>query len=145
MKTPWHIWVVGLVTLLWHAGGAYDYLMTVTRNAAYLDMIPEEMRAAFMAYIEAMPTWATATWALGVWGAVAGSLLILLRSRHAVTAFLVALFGLAATSVYTYVLAPASPMSQPDTMTLAFSGAIVLILLFALFYSRRQVAAGNLR
>ena len=143
MKTPWHIWVVGLVTLLWHAGGAYDYLMTKLKPEAYLQMIPEAQRADFTAYLDAMPIWASSTWALGVWGAVLGSLLILLRSRLAVPAFAVALFGLVATSVYSYILAPVSPMSGAGT--LAFTAAIVLVLLFALVYSQRQTAAGNLR
>ena len=144
MKTPWHIWVVGLVTLLWHAGGAYDYVMTEMRNAAYLSMIPEAQRADFMAYIDGMPSWAVATWALGVWGSVAGSVLILLRSRFAVPAFAVALVGLIATQIYTYILAPTSSLSSPDSMTLLFTAVIVVVLLGALLYARRQTAAGNL-
>jgi hypothetical protein len=145
MKTPWHIWVVGLVTLIWHAGGAYDYLMTMTRNAGYLAMIPEPDRAAVLAYMDSMPTWAASTWALGVWAAVAGSLLILLRSRHAFVAFVLALIGLIGTNYYTLALAPASPMTQMTPSTLLFTAAILAVLLGALVYSRWQIRAGNLR
>lgn len=145
MKAPWHIWVVGLVTLLWHAGGAYDYLMSGLRAPAYLAMIPEENRAGYVAYLEAMPVWAVSAWALGVWGSVAGSALILLRSRHAVAAFFIALFGLVGTTFYTFAIAPPSPFTAISPATLAFTGAIVLVLLAALFYSRRQVAAGHLQ
>jgi hypothetical protein len=145
MKTPWHIWAVGLLTLLWHAGGAYDYLMTEMRNASYLEMIPQDKRAAFMAYLDAMPSWAVATWALGVWGSVAGSVLILLRSRHAVTGFAVALAGLIATQAYTYLLAPASAMSAPDMTTILFTAVICLVLVAALLYARRMTLAGHLR
>ena len=28
MKTPVHLWIVGIVTLLWNALGAANYLMT---------------------------------------------------------------------------------------------------------------------
>ena len=35
-KTPWHLWVIGIVATLWNAGGAYDYTMTQTRNMDYL-------------------------------------------------------------------------------------------------------------
>lgn len=145
MRTPWHIWVIGLVTLLWHGFGGYDYLMSVTRNASYLEMIPEDQRAGMVAYLDAMPPWATATWALGVWGSVAGSVLILLRSRHAVSAFILALLGLIGTSVYTYGIAPASAMSSMTTTSMLITAAIVLVLVFVLLYSRRQVVAGNLR
>ena len=44
MKTPWHIWVVGLVSLIWHAGGAFDYVMSHLRPQFYIDMIPEDIR-----------------------------------------------------------------------------------------------------
>lgn len=144
MKTPWHIWAVGLVTLLWHGFGAYDYLMSQLRNAAYLGMIPEDQRAGMLAYLDAMPAWATSTWALGVWGSVLGSALILLRSRHAVTAFVVSLLGLIGTSLYTYVIAPASAMSGGG-MALMISATILIVLLATLHYARRQVAAGTLR
>ena len=144
MKTPWHIWVVGLVTLLWHGFGAYDYTMSELRDAAYLSMIPEEQRAAMLAYLDAMPWWAVATWALGVWGSVLGSVLVLLRSRQAVGAFGVSLVGFIGTSAYTYFVAPASAMSGGG-VALMISGTILVILLASLFYARAQVAAGRLR
>ena len=67
MKTPWHIWVVGLITLMWHAFGAYDYTMSELRDAAYLSMMPEDQRAGMLAYLDNMPSWAVATWALADW------------------------------------------------------------------------------
>ena len=35
-KTPWHLWVVGVLSLLWNMIGAFDFYMTQTHNAAYL-------------------------------------------------------------------------------------------------------------
>jgi hypothetical protein len=144
MKTPWHIWVVGLITLMWHAFGAYDYTMSELRDAAYLSMMPEDQRAGMLAYLDAMPSWAVATWALGVWGSVLGSVLILARSRHAVNAFVVSLLGFIGTSLYTYLIAPASIMSQGG-LGLVISGAIMVILLGTMLYARAQVVAGRLR
>ena len=34
--TPWHLWVVGVLSLLWNAYGGYDYWMSHTDPAAYL-------------------------------------------------------------------------------------------------------------
>ena len=144
MKTPWHIWVVGLITLMWHAFGAYDYTMSELRDAAYLSMMPEDQRAGMLAYLDAMPSWAVANWALGVWGSVLGSVLILARSRHAVNAFVVSLLGFIGTSLYTYMIAPASIMSQGG-LGLVISGAILVILLGTMLYARAQVVAGRLR
>ena len=36
VETPWHLWVVGVVGLLWSAMGAMDFVMTQTRNESYL-------------------------------------------------------------------------------------------------------------
>ena len=141
----WHIWLVGLVTLLWHGFGAYDYLMSATRNAAYFNMIPEDQRAGILAYLDAMPTWAIGTWAVGVWGSVLGSLLILLRSRHALTAFVLSLLGLIATSLYTYVLAPPSEMSAMNGTAIMVTALIVVVLLGTMLYTRAQIVRGNLR
>jgi len=35
-KTPWHLWVIGVISLLWNSTGAMDFTMTQARNAAYL-------------------------------------------------------------------------------------------------------------
>ena len=36
MKTPLHLWIVGVLSLLWNAGSGYDYLMTRLESTAYL-------------------------------------------------------------------------------------------------------------
>jgi hypothetical protein len=145
MKGPWHIWLVGLVTLIWHGLGAYDYLMSVTRDAGYLAMLPDAKRGDMLAYLDAMPVWAITTWAIGVWFAVAGSLLILLRSRFAGSALGIGLLGFVATQVYTYGLAPKSTVTGPDLPTLALTAAIGLVLLGTLIYARAQARAHVLR
>jgi hypothetical protein len=35
-KAPWHLWVVGVVSLLWNSVGALDFVMTQTKNATYM-------------------------------------------------------------------------------------------------------------
>ena len=84
---PWHFWAVVAVGLLWNGYGAYDYT-TYQLGMATVD-------PAMQAKLDVAPVWATAAWALGVWGSFAGSVLMLLRSRHAVTAFIVSLVAAA--------------------------------------------------
>jgi len=88
-RTPAHVWIVGIVSLLWNAFGCYDYLMTNLKNQAYLsNFTPDQL-----AYYDSLPSWLTAFWALGVWGGLAGSILLLMRSRYAVWAFAVSFIG----------------------------------------------------
>ena len=62
-KAPWHLWVIGVLTLLWNAMGAFDYLMTQTQNEAYMsEFTPEQLE-----FFYNFPTWMVAFWALAVW------------------------------------------------------------------------------
>lgn len=145
MKTPWHIWTVGILSLLWNAFGAFDYLMAQTRNASYVEMVPEEFRAQFLAYLDGMPIWAASGWALGVWASILGSFLILARSRHAVTAFVASIVGLAVNSAYTYLIAQTNLSMMTGTSAQLFTALILAVLLLLTWYAVRQRTLGRLR
>jgi hypothetical protein len=131
--TPKHLWLVGGLGLLWNSMGALDYTMTKLGNQAYLKDVPPEVLAA----VAGFPAWATAAWAVGVWGSFLGSALLLLRSRHALSAFLASLAGLA---VNTYSL------HLGGLPTFSALGAMIWgVLLVMIWYSARQKAAGVLR
>lgn len=145
-KTPWHLWVVGLLTLIWNGFGAYDYLMSKTGNREYLAQMMEPTGVsvdAAIAYMAAMPLWANIAWGLGVWGAVAGSILLLLRNRFAFHAFAVSLVGLVLGMIHQWT----NPMPEmTDTTTpMIFTLVIFVITIFLLWYSRRMTAKGVLR
>ena len=140
MRAPFHLWIVGLLSLLWNAGGAYDYLMTQLGNAEYLAMLTEPQRAL----MDGRPMWFDAAWALGVWGSIVGSLLLLLRSRLATTAFGISILGLAASAVWSFGIAEPSSLEVMGSFAAIFSLAIAVIL-FALFvYARRMQVRGVL-
>jgi hypothetical protein len=45
-KTPLHLWIVGILALLWSLLGAVDYIMTQTKNKAYMSQFtPERPRS----------------------------------------------------------------------------------------------------
>ena len=141
MRTPWHIWVVGLVALIWSAGGALDYVMTQTRNEGYLAGFNE----AQLAFFHSFPTWSVATWALSVWLGVVGALLLLLRSRFSAWAFGMSLLATLATSVQSFVLSEVSMVTIMGPEAAAFSAAIVVIALMLWRYAKRMTRAGVLR
>ena len=143
-KTPLHLWIVGGVSTLWSAFGTTDYFMTRTRGAAWIDqMMPGVDSAKFMAYIDAFPIWASTGWALGVWGALAGSLLLLARSRHAVAAFAVSFVGAIVGIGYQLANPVGIPeMSQGANAVMPY--VIIAIAAVLLWYAMRQKAAGVL-
>ncbi|MEQ1509907.1 MAG: hypothetical protein ABL909_05825 [Sphingopyxis sp.] len=145
IKTPLHLWIVGALSLLWNSFGAFDYTMTRTRGAAWIDqMMPGVDSAQVMAYIDGFPVWASIGWALGVWGAIVGSLLLLMRSRHAVVAFAASMVGALASIGYHL----SNPVNIP-AMTEGAAGmmgyVIIAIAAALLWYAWRQKAAGVLR
>lgn len=141
VKTPWHLWVVGVVSLLWNAVGAFDYTMTKMQNAEYLAAFTPEQQAWFAGF----PLWANVGWALGVWGSLLGSVLLLGRSRHAVSAFLISLIGLAISCVYQFGMHYGDLARMFGSFPLVFTGIIWVILIALFVYARRQVTAGALR
>ena len=106
-RTPWHLWAVGGLALLWNGFGGYDYVMTQTNNAAYLAQFTPEQRA----YFDSFPMWMEVVWAVGVWGAVLGSVLLLLRSKWAFHAFLASLIAFAVIQAYQMKKTQAPPMT----------------------------------
>lgn len=141
MKTPWHLWVIGVVSLLWNAVGAFDYLMTETKNATYMaNFTPEQLD-----YFYSFPAWAVAFWALGVWFSVVGSILLLLRSRYALAAFLVSIVGMIGTSVYTYGFAETSMAEISGLGAMIFTAVIVLVGLASAWYAWKMISAQVLR
>ncbi len=137
-STPWHLWAVGAVALLWNGYGGYDYVMTQTNNAAYLAQFTPEQRA----YFDSFPMWMEAVWAIGVWGAVLGSVLLLLRSKWAFHAFLASLIAFAVSVVYGQMSEGAAVMG---TTGMIFSAAIFLLGLGFVMYSRMMTRKGVLR
>ena len=62
-RAPAHLWIVGVLALLWNGFGCFDYLMTNLKNQTYLTQFSADQ----LAYMDSLPTWLTGSWALGVW------------------------------------------------------------------------------
>ena len=143
-RTPAHLWIVGIISLLWNSIGAVDYAMSRSRNTAYLETMMPGASDAFLAYMDAMPIWVSAGWGLGVWGAFIGSVLLLLRSRWAVLSFGLSLAGAVISLGYQLISGPAPGM--PDSSMAAMMPYIIIGIAAALFYyAWRQRANGVLR
>ena len=141
VKTPWHLWAAGILSLLWNAFGAFDYVMTKLRNPEYMAAFTPEQQAYFYSF----PLWANVGWALGVWGSVLGSLLLLVRSRHAVTAFLLSLVGLAISSVYQFGMHYGDLERMFGAFPMIFTAVIWVVVIALFLYARAQTAKGVLR
>lgn len=130
--TPWHLWAAGVISLLWNAFGGFDFVMSVTQGETYWRA--SGMTDAMIAHYNAMPTWMYVPWVLGVWGAVAGSVLLLMRNKLAVPAFVLSLLG--AVGSLAYGLAnPMPPLPEAMAMMSYMPWVIVVIAALLAWYA----------
>jgi hypothetical protein len=140
-KAPRHLWVVGVIAVLFNAIGAFDFVMSMRQGAEYMagaGMTPDQIAH----YLE-MPTWMTAVWATGVWSAFIASILLLFRRQTAFAAFALSLAAFLISLLYTYVLT-----NGGDVMggSMAIVGAVITAeLVFLTWYSRAMTTRGVLR
>jgi len=139
-KAPWHLWVVGILAVLWNGLGAVDYLLTELRHAAYLSAFTAEQ----LAYFENLPKWTIASWATGVWGGVLGAVLILLRRRLAAPVLAASLAAAAVTFFYNFVLSNGLRIMGGPT-ALVMPAVVIIIGILLLLYARKSVGSGWLR
>jgi hypothetical protein len=142
-RTPAHLWIVGILSLLWNAFGAYDYTMSNMHNLKYLgSMGVDPIR--MLNYLEKMPLYAKVGWALGVWAALLGSILLLMRSRYALYAFTLSIVGMVLSFGGQYLGPPMPPEMNAGAMKYV-PMIIVLLGLIQAWYAWRETKAGVLR
>lgn len=142
LKAPWHLWLVGVVALLFNAIGVVDDVMNMAQGPRYLastGMTPEQI-----AHDQQMPGWMLVVWAVGVFVAFGASLLLLLlRRRLAWPVFVLSLAAFAVSLLHTNVLSQAGALMG---LQMAITSAVIALLL-VLFspYARTMARRGVLR
>lgn len=129
VKTPVHLWIVGVLALLWNLMGAFDYVASQFE----LDFYMAKYSAEQLAYFNAFPAWATAGWAFAVWAALVGSIGLLLRQCWSVWVFVIALAGMAVNSIYTLGMTSGIELMGPSAGI--FTAVIWVIAVFLVVYS----------
>ncbi|NGM49703.1 hypothetical protein G5B46_08810 [Caulobacter sp. 602-2] len=140
-KTPWHVWLVGVVAVLFNAIGVFDFVMSMTQGEAY--MASAGMTAEQIAHYRQMPAWMTGVWAIGVFGAFGASVLVLLRRKLAFGVFAVSLAAFLVSLLYTYALTDGGKvMGQQMAIT---SAVIAALLAFFTWYAWAMGKRGVLK
>jgi hypothetical protein len=143
-KAPIHLWIVGFLSLIWNGFGCYDYLMTRMRNEDYfrsMDIDPQAM----LAWTDGFPLYAQFGWGLGVWLALAGSILLLMRHRWAVPALVLSFLGAIISLGYQIFLAPPPPPPMNEGAMAMMPWVLIVIAGALAYYAHRQQKAGVLR
>jgi len=137
-KTPIWFWIVAVLATLWNAMGVFDFVMTNMRNNAYLaNFTPEQLD-----FFTSFPMWFTIIWAIAVFGAFIGSVLLLLRMGLAVPAFLASVVCYVISLIHNFALSNGAAVM--GTAGIVMAALIGLVLLGLLFLARWAKARGIL-
>ena len=133
VKAPLSFWVVAAFGVLWNGFACLAYWLSATHDAQIMAQSPPEMVRA----LDQTPTWALAAWGLAVGAAFAGSLLLVLRRKWAIPAFVASLAGILVLTAYQ--IASNMPMSVVQVVMIWF------VALFLLRFSSSEASKGLLR
>lgn len=133
-KAPSHLWVVGVLLVLWNAWGIALAIGVQTSQLPPLD--PEDL-----AFFEAQPLWITLVADLGAFAGVAGAVSLLLQSRWALRFFLAQVTLIAFTNVYELANGTSLLLDSPELRIATAVLAVVLAaqIVYAWKMIRRRV------
>ncbi|MBW0144249.1 hypothetical protein [Sphingomicrobium clamense] len=138
-KAPTHLWIIGILALLFNAMGALDYLMMRFKVDIYMAQLTEDM----LAWYDSFPIWMEIAWPVSVWAAVIGCVLLLMRKSSAVTAFAVSTIAYLVAAVHSFgTNPPPAELATPGSMIFSIFIGVQLALLW--YYARRMTAMGVL-
>jgi hypothetical protein len=88
---PIWFWIVAALGLIWNAYGVYQFVGTV--SATQESMMAMGMTAEQAGVYTSIPFWMTGAFAVGVFGGLLGTVLLLFRNKLATPIFLASLAG----------------------------------------------------
>lgn len=135
IRTPWHMWVIGVFLLLFNGFATFDYLMTVMRYQPYLSAYPEDV----LAYFYGAPLWMYVIWGFSMVGGLIAVIALLMRKRVAVPIYAIAWIA----SVIAVIYSVLNPV--PGGGSVLFSVIVIIIALLVLVYFRWLQKRGVLR
>lgn len=139
LNPNWHIWVVGIATLLWNSMGAFDFTMTQMGNTHYLEQFTKEQ----LAYFSSFPIWVVIAWGLAVYTSVIGSVLILFKSTWAAPILGISFGSMCITAVHNFLLADTKLNEIAGNEAIYFSIAIFVVALLLWIYAGRMTKTGK--
>lgn len=136
---PWHLWLIGIIGGLWSSLGVISFVLTQLNVEAVMSRFPPQQRE----YFESFPLWAVAFWAIGVFGGVFGSLLLLLQNRLAFHVLLASVIGAIVSNLGgLFLLGGMEVMRETDA--LGFTVFPIIFAALLAYYARAMSKKGVL-
>lgn len=137
-RVHWSFWLISIIALLWNVGGSINFFM---------QMDPEMVagyRESERAIIDGRPFWATAGFAIGVFGGAIGSVLLLFRKTVAYYVFIVSLIGIIVTMIHTISVANSKFSFSPAEIGVMIISPVIVALIL-IWYAKWSEIKGWIR
>ena len=136
---PAWFWLVAVLALLFELFGCYAYLTDVTRSQETLAQLPIDERARW----QATPWWIFAAYGTAVWIGLFGSILLLMRRRHAEIMLLISLIAVVVQFGGVLLVRELREVTPPDAFTLPI---VITVIVYGIWhFSRHARKRGWLR
>lgn len=129
-------WIISGLALIWNLMGVMAYITTVTMTPEALQALPPEQQQLYTD----IPKWATAAFAVAVWGSTLGCVLMLLRKKFAKPVFAIALAGILVQMTHSLFISKSIEVYGPGGAVMPVM--IILIGGFLVWYSRYATEKG---
>ncbi|MCB0485291.1 MAG: hypothetical protein KDC47_03750 [Flavobacteriaceae bacterium] len=133
-KPPVWFWIISVIALLWNAMGVNAYIQQAYKTDSFKAMYTEEQ----LDMIANTPAWATAAFAVAVFGGILGSLGLLLRKKWAKSLFLLSLLGIIVQMTYNLFISKAMEVYGPGAVIMPI--LVLFVGVFLLWYSKKAIA-----
>lgn len=129
-------WIIAVIAVIWNLMGVMAYLAEAFMNDEAKALLPEAERALY----DNVPAWATAAFAIAVFGGFIASIALLIRKKIAMPLFLISLIGILVQMFYNFFISGAMDVYGPGGMVMP--AMVITIGVFLYMYSRNVITKG---
>jgi len=128
-------WIASVIALIWNLMGVLAYLgqVYITEEALTALSDPEQL------YYQNIAPWATAAYALAVFGGTFGSLALLIRKQWATILFVISLIAIIIQAIYNFFI---QEFMEVEPKQMVMSIIIIAIALFLVLFSKNATKKG---
>ncbi len=129
-------WIIAVIAFIWNVMGVMAYLAQAYMTDEAKQLLPEAERTLY----DNVPAWATAAFALAVFGGLLGALSLLLRKKIANLLFTVSLVGIIVQMSYNFFISNSIEVYGPGGMIMPIM--ILVLGIFLFMYSKSATTKG---
>ncbi|MEZ4854316.1 hypothetical protein [Flavobacterium sp.] len=134
-KPSTSFWIISVLALIWNLMGVNQYIMQAYNTDSFRANFTESQ----LALIDATPAWATAAFAIAVFAAALGCILLLLRKKWATTLFIISFIAIIVQNIDGF---NRYNFSDYNGFSIAMTVMIPLIGLFLIGYAKQAEKKG---